>query len=223
MAWGTSSQSQLSIAKSSFDTRGLLFNAWLANAPQVLLSMSYVATNRICTAMAFALEWDEHASKRKGLRVSSPSGQQRGTYFLSLPLRRAIPLTAVSCLLHWLLSQAIFLVRLDIRDSSGNIVASESKSTCCYSLLSFAVFVVVFLLLQLTVLAFVLRRIRPRMPPAACCSLVISAACHASRDEGDLHLQPVQWGVVPAEFGSVGHCTFSSELVMPVRSGCVYT
>ncbi|KAL9071422.1 MAG: hypothetical protein Q9157_005474 [Trypethelium eluteriae] len=222
LIWGSGSQRHLSFAKSSFNTAGVLFNAWLANAPQLLLSMSYMVTNSLCTSMSVALEWDRYASQRKGLRVTDPVGKQRGTYFLQLPYRRAVPLVVTSGLLHWLLSQTLFLVRLDIRDRAGNVITSESKSTCGYSLLSLVIFIAVFLSLQLVVLTFMLWRIKPRMPVAACCSLIISAACHPPDSELDPHLQPVQWGVVPAAFGTIGHCTFSSEPVMPVRSGCEY-
>ena len=122
--WGTSSPYQLGIASGSFDSKTILLNAWLANTPQILLSFSYFAINRLCTSMCFAREWNSYGTPRKGLRTTNPTGQQRSTYFLQLPYRWSIPLTVTSGFLHWLLSQSLFLVRLEIRDVDGQIITS---------------------------------------------------------------------------------------------------
>lgn len=134
--WGTASQLQLSFANSSFDPRSILLNAWLANTPQVILSAAYFLVNRICTSLCLAREWNRLAVVRKPLRVTNPRGDQRSTYFLSLPYRWAIPLTVVSGLLHWLLSQSVFLARLEIRDINRNLIPSQSRCACGYSPLS---------------------------------------------------------------------------------------
>lgn len=103
-----------------FDAAGIPFNAWLANLPQIFLSALYFSVNRLCTSLYFAYEWNKYATRRKGLRVTSPKGDQRSTYFLQLPFRYAIPLVAISGLMHWLLSQSIFLVRFEHRNEKAS-------------------------------------------------------------------------------------------------------
>jgi hypothetical protein len=57
------------------------------------------------------------ARKKKPLRVSSHlQGQQRLRYFLQLPYRFSIPLIIISILMHWVLSQSLFLVVGDKRE-----------------------------------------------------------------------------------------------------------
>lgn len=72
----------------------------VANLPQLVLFFLYLNTNGLLALIAMAHEWSDFAIKRKSLRVFNPTGQQRGTYFLSLPYKIAIPLTIGSGLLH---------------------------------------------------------------------------------------------------------------------------
>jgi hypothetical protein len=221
--WGTSSNAQLPFALSSFDTSGVLFNTWLANAPQLLLSMSYFILNRICTSICFNREWNDYARERKGLRVTNPKGAQRPAYFLQLPYRWAIPLTAMSGVLHWLLSQTLFLVRLDIRDVNGRLIPDESKSTCGFSYLSLCVLSLAVLGMLFAVFVAQRRTLVIGIPLAKHCSLVISAACHAPLEDMGCYLKPVQWGVVkkrPADI--TGHCCFTNEYVHYPEAGKVY-
>ncbi|KAK1143248.1 hypothetical protein N8T08_006948 [Aspergillus melleus] len=76
----------------------------LANTPQILLSALYFVINSILTCMLVAAEWDRYARHRRPLRVSWPRGQQRSTYYFSLPYRYSLPLLALSATLHWLIS-----------------------------------------------------------------------------------------------------------------------
>jgi hypothetical protein len=46
----------------------------------------------------------------RGLQVTEPTGQQKSTLWLQLPLPFAIPLMAVSTLLHWLVSSSIYMI-----------------------------------------------------------------------------------------------------------------
>lgn len=213
-AWGTSSTLFIP-SRTAFNTSGILFNAFLANAPQFVLSVSYFTINRICTAICIAREWDNYGHVRKGLRVSSlPRDQQRSAHFLNIPYRWAIPLTALSGFLHWALSQAFYLARLEIRDIYGAIIVEESKCTCGYSPLSIVVVSLSFLALVIVVLALLLFLKVQYMPLAASSSLVISAACHPPPDDREPQLAKLQWGVVKSRFGgSIQHCTLTSEEV----------
>jgi hypothetical protein len=197
--------------------------AWLVNTPQLVLSLCYLGLNNICTSLASADEWNKFAYTRKSLRVSQPIAQQRSTYFLQLPYRWAVPLMITSSTLHWLLSQSFFLVRVDSFERNSDVPNDNSKSACGYSSLSLQIFLLVCLLLMCTITYLTSRRMQQRMPLAASCSLVISAACHPAKDEVDIHLRRIRWGVTqqPGSEG-VGHCSFSAGPVKKPEAERVY-
>jgi hypothetical protein len=126
--------------------------------------------------MCLAQEWNQQAGSGKTLRVTNQSGEQRSTYFLKLPYRWATPLTIMSGFLYWLLSQSLFLARVEIRDVNGNLVPSELKCTCGHSALSILVFSLTWICLLLIVLALLLRRMDQNLSLTKTCSLIISAA-----------------------------------------------
>ncbi|KAF3479909.1 uncharacterized protein GIQ15_06885 [Arthroderma uncinatum] len=98
---------------SSSGAEALLSNILLVNSPQVLVSFLYIFYNNILTRQLVADEWVRFLREdgKKPLRVSSPVGLQRSTHSLSLPLKYSIPLMSMSILLHWLISQSLFLVQ----------------------------------------------------------------------------------------------------------------
>ncbi|EOD51686.1 hypothetical protein UCRNP2_1525 [Neofusicoccum parvum UCRNP2] len=85
----------------------------VANLPQLLLSLLYLVLNSVVTSMAVAAEWGGHAGRRRALRVSVPRGRQRSSYFLQLPYRLGAPLLAASVLVHWLVSQSLFVAQVN--------------------------------------------------------------------------------------------------------------
>ena len=173
--------------------------------------------------MAGASEWNDLARWRKGLRVTRPVGQQRDTYFLQLPYRWSLPLTVASGGLHWLLSQSIFLVRIDTYDRQRNYVPAKSQSACGFSGMSFMTLTFAFYFLVGVVGLIGRQRIKVRLPFAASCSLVISAACHPSADDSDAQVKPVQWGVVEERmYDGQEHCTLSSKPVKRPKVGVQY-
>jgi hypothetical protein len=223
-SWGSASDTVVQFSRTSFSTAGTLANALLANVPQLLLSLSYFVFNGLCTAMASAREWNSFATSRKGLRVSQPSGLQRSTYFLQLPYKYSIPLAVSSGVMHWLLSQSFFLVRQDYRNKDGSLQPDLSRSACGMSALSLLILLVVYLVVFLCFITVTFMRLKVRIPFAASCSLVYSAACHPPGDEVDAHLQPVQWGVITQgehEEGAL-HCTITSQPVTAPVPGAVY-
>ncbi|KAF2637830.1 hypothetical protein P280DRAFT_530196 [Massarina eburnea CBS 473.64] len=222
-AWGTSSTDHLSFGSSNNSATATLYNGWLANLPQLLLSFGYFTINTLCTCMASAEEWNNMARKRKGLRVTDPQGDQRSTYFLQLPYRYSLPLIIISGSAHLLLSQAFFLVRIDSYDRQREIIADRSQSACGFSILSLYVLIGLVFCLLCAVGALSCRRLRMRMPVAASCTLAISAACHRSPSEVDVHLEKVQWGVIEHSLeGEVGHCSFSAQPVRKPEHGVTY-
>ncbi|ETN37422.1 uncharacterized protein HMPREF1541_08413 [Cyphellophora europaea CBS 101466] len=212
----------------------VLNSVLMANAPQLILSFLYLHLNSLVTCMWLASEWNDFASERKTLRVSIPEGDQRSTYRLQLPYRVAIPLMIGSGLLHWLISQSLFLAVVAEYDWDGSLQDPIAIATCGYSLTP----MIVLLSLGIAICAGTIWLGRGRylggpgfMPLAGSCSLAIAAACHAPEEEKDAPLKAVMWGAVPEpkiEFqnkidGSVvGHCSFSSNEVEQVVEGKMY-
>jgi hypothetical protein len=209
--WGAGSSSYV-YASQSTSAVATLWSAWLANVPQLLLSFCYFTINLLCTTMAGAVEWNRLGTSRKGLRVTQPYGQQRSTYFLQLPYKWSLPLTIISGVLHWLVSQTFFLVRID------TLVARDTRvstSACGFSIISLIVLLGVFLLLLLVICTLGLRKMQPRVPIVSSCSLAISAACHPAPDEVDVHLAKVKWGVTGnMVVEGFRHCSLSSKPVV---------
>jgi hypothetical protein len=221
--WGSASSDFLSLGSDQSSSTATLYNAWLANIPQLLLSFSYLNINTICTAMAGAQEWNHFATSRKHLRVTKPLGQQRSTYFLQLPYKWSLPLISIGAVLHWLLSQTFFLVRIDFFNRSGDRT-SESQSACGFSVFSLMVFIAVGALLLGGIGIVGFRKMPMRMPIAGSCSLAISAACHPPAVDIDPELLKIQWGVVAAGEGAeLRHCSLSSGPVEEPEYGKVYT
>ncbi|KAH0559279.1 hypothetical protein GP486_004203 [Trichoglossum hirsutum] len=194
---------------------GLLANVLLANAPQGVLSFLYLTYNGIFTCMLNADEWSRFAHQRKFLRVTSPSGKQRSTYYLQLPYTYALPLLALSGTLHWLVSQSIFLARINTssRDSGEDLV--YSTSTCGFSCIAIIFVIIVGSVAVFGGIGMGFRRYPAGIPLAGGCSAAISAACHPLPNENvDAPFLPLQWGVV-----SQGHCSFDAGLVEKPKEG----
>jgi hypothetical protein len=219
----------------SVGVEGFVSNVFIANLPQLILSFIYYSFNGIFTSFLLGNEWNMFASQRKGLRVSNGAqGSQRTTYFLQLPFRWAIPLLTLSAILHWLCSQSLFLVSLQIRYSGSSrnpdSVTQETQYTCGYSPTAILVTISVALVMGLFGIGIGRKRFRNRsMPVAGSCSLAISAACHLAAGEDQLKapLLPLKWGVTGFKKDDstgeiVGHCAFSSKEVESPQPGQVF-
>lgn len=169
----------------------------LANAPQVAVSIAYFFCNNMLTVMSLAVEFNGYASKRKSLRVSWPKGLQRSTYYLSLPYRYSIPLIISHILIHWLVSQSLFLVDVTLFDMAGN-VTPERLISCGHSPMAIIFTVILVSLLMFLVLGLRYKRFKTSMPLAGSCSEIISAACHPPPGGAD-PLKPVMWGEIPSK------------------------
>ena len=165
-------------------TLTLIGNVLKANIAQIILSMLYFTYNGLFTGMLLSREWDSYALQRKGLRVNSthPIGHQRSSYFLQLPYRWSLPLIVFSLVLHWLVSQSIFLVNVQMLDYFGQPVISGPNLvghliTVGYSPIAIIFFIIIAGLLVLAVLATARVELRSGMPVASSCSMAIAAAC----------------------------------------------
>lgn len=174
--------------------------------------------NSVLSCMLVALEWSNYSIHKKSLRVSNPTGAQRGSYFLTVPYRYGIPLLGVSSLLQWLVSQSIFLIQtVNYDPTRTNTVASGSNRIGFSPIGIIAAYGLTWLaFLTLILLAFV--KVYPQgdkaMPMVSTCSAAISASCHRPPGDYDAWQLPVLWGVTPGRGGKydkeVGHCSFTT-------------
>ncbi|KGO39900.1 Peptidase C78, ubiquitin fold modifier-specific peptidase 1/ 2 [Penicillium expansum] len=196
---------------------GIFSMIFMANIPQILVSLAYFFYNGLLTCMLGAVEYDNYATEQKPLRVSWPRGGQRSTYYLSLPYRYSVPLLVVSAVLHWLVSQSFFFVQVIPFDRHGVPQKSypDVLVTCGYSPVAIIFGIIVGGFLPIVAVLLGLRRFRSHMPLAGQCSAAISAACHPMTTAVDHALKPVQWGEVPDRV--LSHGIFSNTITTDVE------
>lgn len=220
------------ISSMSNKTAAIVLSVLVANTPQIVLSFLYFSVNGISTCMSLSSEWGRfsYANAIKNgprtLRTSEPAGKQRSTYFLQLPFRFAIPLIAMSALLHWLISQSIFVAVVTIYDELGQLKQDFAVTTCGFSPFAMILVIIAGLFMAMGIGGIGYLKLEPGMRVVGSCSAAISAACHMSqKTEGErweLVKGPMVWGDVgvreggdvtkfASELGSeVRHCTFAS-------------
>ncbi|KAF7532875.1 hypothetical protein G7054_g7579 [Neopestalotiopsis clavispora] len=161
----------------------------VVNIPQVLLSFVYLTVNTLYTQLQVEQEWNAYAREYTPLRVSYPAGEQTTTYRLQLPYKYSIPLVVVSILLHWIVSNSIFLLvvegiasyldvqkRPDLAKDMG--VAWDAMITVGTSPLSTVILFGLGIVFILSPLFFRTRKLKNDMVVGGTNSLVISSACH---------------------------------------------
>jgi hypothetical protein len=223
---------------STGDSQGFVANSIMANLPQLIFSFLYVAYNSILTSMCLSAEWSRFGHRRKGLRVShNPRLSQRSNYFLTLPYRYAVPLMATSAVLHWLVSQSLFVIAIEAYNTHMERDPLQDVYACGYSPLAIVIATSIGGVMFTCLIVLSLRRLESAMPVAGSCSLAIAAACHPgfnpnvdkpepvemeSEDEGeDMALLPLQWGSISID-GPIGHCSFTSGDVDTPEKGQKY-
>lgn len=202
----------------------------LANLPQVILGLLWWLANSLLTKLLLAQRWARFIVKRSGLRMSSPKGQQRSSYVLSLPYRYSIPLIIASAVLHWLLSQATFVVQTrgfvcDLTSQSKDqFIRNDALdgSVIGYSTIAFIFALTIVLGISISIALLAMKSLPSRelppgeggagagqgslvtqMPLALSCSAAISAACHPGLGSRDIHLDLVQWGKMESRKWSI--------------------
>lgn len=195
-------------------TRGFLANVLIANSPQLLMSFLYLFYNNLLTRQLVVdelLRFTRDGGK-KPLRVSSPVGMQRSSYFLSLPLKYSGPLLVCSVALHFLISQSIFLVQTSVFEPGSNSPRIETldSSGRGYSHLGalLALALALALVLALFLMAF-FRKYENTLPGlermAHDCS-AIQALCQRPDDDKNAHLFPISMGMVQDERSEEAEC-----------------
>ncbi|KAK5018825.1 hypothetical protein BJ546DRAFT_270012 [Cryomyces antarcticus] len=219
-------QSMAYVVSESTSSRTIVPTLLVANLPQLGFSVVYLAYNGLFTKMLLADEWGRFAVKHTSIRVSSsPLGAQRETGFLSLPTRYALPLMTFSALVHWLLSQSLFIVRIDDFDSTGEQVLSDTISRLGYSVIG--IVSVMSLTLTGAIVTMIIglsKRLPTAMPGDGSNSAVISAACHPHNADCGYQFAEVKWGEVPERGGAdeVAHCSLSGGTVEEPEIGRLY-
>lgn len=201
-------------------TSGLVSSVLVANLPQAIVSFLYLMYNGLYTCMHLAAEWSSYGVERKALRCTTPYGAQRSTYYLQLPYTYALPLIAASATLHWLISESIFLARIEVYDS-GN--GNETVSSVGYSCAPIVCIIVLGSCMLMLAVGLGFRKFKSHMPVASSCSVAIAAGCHRPEDDVDASVLPVKWGAVDEDKGDgVGHCSFTSLEVGEMVPGKMY-
>lgn len=131
--------------------------------------------------------------------------------------------------MHWLVSQNTFIIRVNKFDCNGNL--ERGWTTTGYSFIPCFIgkkhFIRIkyfandnlktvnlgFLLLIFQIIHGNLRKYPNAMPLAFSCSAAISAACHRPEADKEAHLLPVQWGVVEETTNdrNTKYCSFTTS------------
>ncbi|KAH7348829.1 hypothetical protein BKA65DRAFT_501524 [Rhexocercosporidium sp. MPI-PUGE-AT-0058] len=214
---------QSNLTAKDFDSNSILIAmVALANLPQVIVSCLYFAYNTIYTSMVSADEWSRFTKNRKALRTTDPRGEQRSTYWLSLPWTYALPLALASSVLHWLISQSLFISRTEVLDTLGE-PEPISYMNVGYNPLAILLALLFGVAMVLVMILNGFKKLTEGSILVGNNSLAIAAACQREKDEG-AEKRKVMWGAVrhEAEDGTPGHCCFSSEHVEMPRIGDKY-
>jgi hypothetical protein len=125
-------QGRLGVPESMPFTSQLYCDILFANVWQCLVSILYVQYNSLLTCMLVNREWYHYSAERKSLRVSNQVGLQRSSYFVSIPLRYGMPLIVTVAVLHWTLSQSIFVLLVEVFDDESRL-ANWASTTVGFS------------------------------------------------------------------------------------------
>jgi hypothetical protein len=173
----------------------LLPSVLLANVPQLILAFCYFAYNSILTRLEVEKEWNAYGKAYKPLRVSYPEGNQTSTYRLQLPYRYSLPLLIISTLLHWLVSNTLYVFVIEggyinygagykVTNFNGQGLTADAFIGIGYSTPSILLTLVLAIVVATIPLVFARWQHFAKRGDMVLCgasSLVISAACHPSR------------------------------------------
>lgn len=237
-----------------YGNTSIAISTLIANAPQAVFSFLYVCYNGLFTVMFLSRElmrFSVTAGRgRKYLRVSEARGEQKSTYFLNLPFKYGVPLLFGSGLMHWLVSQSVFLANITVIPRDGTVPMQDEITTVAYSPIGMLFMLCLGFILLVFLFATALRKLPFGMPLIGSNSMAISAACHlppgtTESEREDMVLRPLNWGSIPGgakimdlgirdfhAHGSegdldgngseFGHCCFSDRVVDPPERGKFY-
>lgn len=218
--WGTiQSTGLLSNLATSFVGMELL-----ANTPQLAVSFLYFCLNDTLTRMILAADYNNFAIHQRPLRVSFPRGEQRSTWYLTIPYQYAIPILTTFTLIHWFVSEGLFYVQVLPYTIYGKPIPSAELVTCAVSTLPLELGMFLMIGVFIVVVFLSSRRLKAsKMPIAREWSVAISAACHPPRLDLDAAFKPVRWGEVEDDTNALyPHYSFSSKEVKEPKVNVQY-
>ena len=175
--------------------------------------------------MLLTREYAQFTQHRKSLRVSVPKGVQRSTPWLNIPYKFAVPIMVVMALLHWTMSESIFIASVNVFDVNHIRKPAGDINTLGWSPLAvIGSLVIVSILTLFLVFAASVNKYPSGMPLASSCSAAISAACHRSNDDpSDVAQRTLMFGVVPDETAMGNRrAAYSAGPVEPLQDGVLY-
>lgn len=157
------------------------------------------------TRLLVGKSWAMRSLRHSSLRVTAPKGQQRSTYRLQLPYRYSVPLVISSGMLHWLLSNTIYIV-ISQGDYFAALLQTDSDSTYSdpslppgstvsvgYSVIAMIILVSIGLIGIIIPIIWSRKRLPGFANSVGCNSFAMSASCHVSkiaRPEFELEASP---------------------------------
>jgi hypothetical protein len=200
--------------------------AIVANSPQLVSAFIYLFYTGLLRCMFAGRQWSQFETKAKPLRVSTPTGGQRGTYLFGIPMRYAVPFHIFSILLHWFMSQGLFLARANATDSGtpGLFMPYDAQiSNCGFSVIPGIAVVLSGGLLLFAAIGLGMRQYKSAIPLVVTSSAAISASAHNEFDKPVDTTKPMKWGVTRIRPDKSGHCNVSSnEVILPIPGPLCY-
>ncbi|KAJ5170164.1 uncharacterized protein N7500_002947 [Penicillium coprophilum] len=174
-----------------------------------------------------------HPDGKKSLRVSTPTGMQRSSYVLSLPLTYSIALIIAMIILHWLVSESLFVVQTIGFDTNGKLLDSSSfsGSVVGYSLLPIVLATIWGGVMVIGLLVNSFARNHQDVPQEflkwGSSSAHIESLCSRPDEDYDAHLFPLSIGVVsdslPGGISGPPRLSFSTDIHLRLpQDGEVY-
>ncbi|KAL2066537.1 hypothetical protein VTL71DRAFT_2608 [Oculimacula yallundae] len=178
-------------------TRASLYaNVFFANSWQFEISIIYLVANSILSTMFVAREWDRYSMEGKYLRVTSRTGYQRSSYFISIPARYELPYITAFGVLHWTISQSVFIVQIERFTSKGTTSPGQRLIVCGYSCFAIIISLILGSAIVLSIFLCSYKTLPNALPLAATCSAAISASCRSPEGDTEAHKWPLRYGVV---------------------------
>jgi hypothetical protein len=193
---------------------------FLANMPQLVYSAVYMLFNFLITSMMVSYSWSKFGQRHISLRTSSPVGEQRSTYRLSMPYKLGIPMIALSALLHWLASQSVFLAQI----TDSNNEATIAISTVGYSAVGIFFLAVFFLVLLIGINILGRLKYPAGIPIVGINSQAMAKACRTRDAPSELmETRKIRWGERAEDLKSENrYLGFSSHPVVMPEEGVLY-
>ena len=195
--------------------------ALIANIPQIFLASVWLLYMSIISTMFLASDWARFGTNPQALMTSSPAGERRGTWLLGAPPIYGAALLAVQIILHWLVSQSIFLMSFAVYNDDGTAdkeIGGYNNLTqfinCGYSPIAIIFSFIAALIMALAAIAMAFGRFPNGAPPiVGTCSAAISASCHLPPGlaKQDSLYAKLRWGQVGQTQYNLAHCSLMPE------------